>query len=196
MEILNLSFSPLAGIRYAETSTTTNGLIVCHKKFQSPCGDQICGNLGGNSIFLLLPLMGCFSPLAGIRYAETCSGRINQASGIVSFQSPCGDQICGNRFIGLGAVFQGFVSVPLRGLDMRKLFCLRYDNPLCNRFSPLAGIRYAETASIIPPSSAFNGFSPLAGIRYAETGGSYNSSNSHTMFQSPCGDQICGNPAV
>ena len=37
-------------------------------------------------------------------------------------------------------------------------------------FSPLAGIRYAETqANITYQSDGVNSFSPLAGIRYAET---------------------------
>ena len=37
------------------------------------------------------------------------------------------------------------VSVPLRGLDMRKRKKRRVKTLLLDRFSPLAGIRYAET---------------------------------------------------
>ena len=62
------------------------------------------------------------------------------------------------------------VSVPLRGLDMRKP---KAEEELTHieaeSFSPLAGIRYAETSSATLIGSVSSGFSPLAGIRYAET---------------------------
>ena len=36
-------------------------------------------------------------------------------------------------------------------------------------FSPLAGIRYVETLALDTPNQLKSGFSPLAGIRYVET---------------------------
>ena len=62
------------------------------------------------------------------------------------------------------------VSVPLRGLDMRKLpllFSIVGIARFC--FSPLAGIRYAETMFEQAIALRTMGFSSLAGIRYAET---------------------------
>ena len=61
------------------------------------------------------------------------------------------------------------VSVPLRGLDMRKQK-IPITGTLGESFSPLAGIRYAETISDLLDLDKFiASFSPLAGIRYAET---------------------------
>ena len=40
------------------------------------------------------------------------------------------------------------VSVPLRGLDMRKPYLKYAANILMTGFSPLAGIRYAETPAV------------------------------------------------
>ena len=54
------------------------------------------------------------------------------------------------------------VSVPLRGLDMRK----------------------PVNSNVVMPK--LDGFSPLAGIRYAET--QHGSHYDLIMFQSPCGD--------
>ena len=107
--------------------------------------------------------MESFSPLAGIRYAETKG----------SSKKP---------------LKTGFVSVPLRGLDMRKpllnikIFCL------WKCFSPLAGIRYAETTLTLALVGLQLSFSPLAGIRYAETVKQLGSNPSGIWFQSPCGD--------
>ena len=87
------------------------------------------------------------------------------------------------------------VSVPLRGLDIRKhgkylafslsiagfspLAGIRYSETLYSKsiakagessFSPLAGIRYSETTAALHFSKVQDiGFSPLAGIRYSET---------------------------
>ena len=61
-----------------------------------------------------------FSPLAGIRYAETTTAAV--------------------------APVQIFVSVPLRGLDMRKPLIMASTLAPKYSFSPLAGIRYAETS--------------------------------------------------
>ena len=81
----------------------------------------------------------CFSPLAGIRYAETQEYIMTD-----------------NEIIN--------VSVPLRGLDMRKLFLNNILFQVVQRFSPLAGIRYAETKILLSRASK------------------------EPMFQSPCGD--------
>ena len=61
------------------------------------------------------------------------------------------------------------VSVPLRGLDMRKRHSILAIQLLSLGFSPLAGIRYAETSPAPPICNSPGSFSPLAGIRYAET---------------------------
>ena len=55
-------------------------------------------------------------------------------------------------------------------------------------FSPLAGIRYAETYDEDKYFIGFKSFSPLAGIRYAETSNQCFSVAVLVMFQSPCGD--------
>ncbi len=157
------------------------------------------------------------------------------------FQSPCGDQIFGNMI--MFGVRQGIeiVSVPLRGLDIRKLQKpitrlqpIYVSVPLrgldirkhlrtipiifkASSFSPLAGIRYSETIfcwqlpddlagfqspcgdqifgniQLNLPSLIFIGFSPLAGIRYSETFSQSSISKLILEFQSPCGDQIFGN---
>ncbi len=135
-------------------------------QFQSPCGDQIFGNL---KILNYNIIKISFSPLAGIRYSET------------------------HRFHRCYSLIQ-LVSVPLRGLDIRKpkkVWGLVADR---SRFSPLAGIRYSETQVIYIEqkdkrwfqspcgdqifgnwrshsikSQVIYSFSPLAGIRYSET---------------------------
>ena len=89
----NFCFSPLAGIRYAET-------LPLH--------------------VLVIADLDCFSPLAGIRYAETTPV-------LEVLKDSCN------------------VSVPLRGLDMRKRLKDYLLAMIVVRFSPLAGIRYAET---------------------------------------------------
>ena len=51
---------------------------------------------------------------------------------------------------------------------MRKLTSIEPRN-ISSRFSPLAGIRYAETLLGEEVDNGERRFSPLAGIRYAET---------------------------
>ena len=60
-------FSPLAGIRYAETfrDLEIQRLILC---FSPLAGIRYAETF---SQFLISSGLGCFSPLAGIRYAET-----------------------------------------------------------------------------------------------------------------------------
>ncbi len=156
------SFSPLAGIRYSETQKMAistgpryqfqspcgdqifgNGNLSLLSKgiiaFQSPCGDQIFGNKRDNRYTTYVR----FSPLAGIRYSETqILHRLRSHS--LWFQSPCGDQIFGNRGYQRLQVPLRRVSVPLRGLDIRKLPSFAATAKGMG-FSPLAGIRYSET---------------------------------------------------
>jgi hypothetical protein len=86
-----------------------------------------------------------FSPLTGIRFAQTHS---------------------------LSALLKQNlkVSVPLRGLGSRKPCSTNRSGNQLNCFSPLTGIRFAETEGIIKRlSEQIKCFSPLKGIRFAET---------------------------
>ena len=161
-KLINVSV-PLRGLDIRKLSQTlTNNT----SRFQSPCGDQIFGNrvfldMQRGSCLVSVPLRGLdirkpinelfmidfivsFSPLAGIRYSET-QADLNLARTVSVFQSPCGDQIFGNKIEKARKEVLISVSVPLRGLDIRKPFNNELASILNFCFSPLAGIRYSET---------------------------------------------------
>ncbi len=71
--------------------------------------------------------------------------------------------------MGTSPIFFPLVSVPLRGLDIRKRHLCQYHQSIKSRFSPLAGIRYSETRVSLFLRHRLRCFSPLAGIRYSET---------------------------
>ena len=81
------------------------------------------------------------------------------------------------------------VSVPLRGLDMRKLPQRYNADILKQRVSvPLRGLDMRKHLPAIGSNSNKPCFSPLAGIRYAETANLLLKEAQKEMFQSPCGD--------
>ena len=105
------------------------------------------------------------------------------------FQSPCGDWICGNLESNADAIIQACFS-PLAGIRYAETnLNLNIDVLKTSGFSPLAGIRYAETKVYFNFFSyEDSSFSPLAGIRYAETEGNSGINYENVKFQSPCGD--------
>ncbi len=107
-------------------------------------------------------------PLRGldIRKPDQCANiLIND-----EFQSPCGDQIFGNN-------------------------AGNYSKGMNDWFQSPCGDQIFGNSSNAWTAKIYR-FSPLAGIRYSETACSAQGNVQITAFQSPCGDQIFGNTAI
>ena len=84
-----------------------------------------------------------FSPLAGIRYAETLNELYSDF--VTNVSVPLRGLDMRKPHSSVNWWWNLLVSVPLRGLDMRKLKSKLEAAIVALCFSPLAGIRYAET---------------------------------------------------